>query len=494
MGELLPIWRSATPGARATGSREETLARVRGSFRAYAARVARWRKTRRYYLQELIRRYRFYIEPGASVLEIGVGTGDLLASLGAKRAVGIDISPEMLQVAAAAHPELQLRELDAETTANLGEPFDYVILSDLTVHLHDVAAVFRNLHQYCHRRTRVVINYHSRVWQPAFEALRLLGLHHAHERTNWLTTEDLTNLLQLSDFEVVKSDVSTLLPAPVPLVAMFANRVAPHLPVLRKAALVNWLVARPSPRPVPVDELSVSVVVAARNESGNIADIVDRVPAMGRDTELIFVEGGSSDDTYARIQREVAAQRRPDLTVKGLRQSGSGKGDAVREGFSQAKGDVLMILDADATVAPEDLPQFLEVLASEKAEFVNGSRLVYPMDDEAMRFLNMIGNKFFARIFSYLLGQPLKDTLCGTKVFRAGDYARITRGRSYFGDFDPFGDFDLLFGASKLNLKIAEVPVRYRNRSYGETNINRFRDGAMLFRMSWFALRRLKLI
>ena len=393
MGAFSRSWRSATPGAQATGTREETHAHVRGSFRSYAARIARWRKVRRCYLQELIRRYRFYTEPNAAVLEIGVGTGDLLASLDARRAVGIYISPEMLQVAAAAHPELELHELDAESSGDLGEPFVYIILSDLTVHVHDVAAVFRNLHRYCHRRTRLLINCHSRVWQPAFEALRLLGLHHAHERTNWLTTEDLTNLLWLPGFEVVKSDVSTLLPAPVPVAATFANRVAPRLPLLGKAALVNWIVARPSPRPVPVEELSVSVVVAARNESGNIADIVDRVPAMGRDTELIFVEGGSSDDTYARIEREVAAQRRSDLTVKGLRQVGTGKGDAVRRGLSQAKGDIFMILDADATVSPEDLPQFLEVLASEKAEFVNGSRLVYPMDDKAKRFLNVIGNK-----------------------------------------------------------------------------------------------------
>jgi SAM-dependent methyltransferase len=485
--------RSATSGSQAPKSRDDTHARVRGSFRAYAAQIARRRKTRRSYVEELIRRYRFYTEPEASVLEIGVGTGDLLASLRAKRAVGIDISSDMLAVAAAAHPELELHELDAESPADLGEPFDYIILSDLTVHLHDVAAVFRNLHRYCHRRTRLLINYHSRVWQPALEVLRLLGLHHAHARTNWLTTEDLTGLLWLSGFEVVKTDVSTLLPAPVPG-ARLVNRVAPRLPLVGKTALVNWIVARPVSRPVSAGELSVSVVVAARNESGNIANIVDSVPAMGRHTELIFVEGGSSDDTYARIEREIVQQRRSDLTVTGLRQTGTGKGDAVRAGFEQANGDVLMILDADATVSPADLPQFLEAIAGEKAEFVNGSRLVYPRDDEAMRFLNVIGNKLFARIFSYLLDQPLKDTLCGTKVFRASDYARIARGRSYFGDFDPFGDFDLLFGASKLNLKIAEIPVRYGNRTYGETNINRFRDGAMLFRMSWFALRRVKLI
>ncbi|MDP2724847.1 MAG: glycosyltransferase family 2 protein [Syntrophales bacterium] len=177
-----------------------------------------------------------------------------------------------------------------------------------------------------------------------------------------------------------------------------------------------------------------------------------------------------------------------------LRQSGVGKGDAVRLGFAHAKGDILMILDADLTVPPECLPRFYDVLHRGKGEFANGVRLVYPMEKEAMRFLNLMGNKFFSRAFSWLLGQPIKDTLCGTKTLWKSDYDRIVANRSHFGDFDPFGDFDLLFGAAKLNIKIHEVPIRYMERSYGATNIQRWRHGWLLLKMVFFAVRRIKFV
>ena len=236
----------------------------------------------------------------------------------------------------------------------------------------------------------------------------------------------------------------------------------------------------------------VSVVVPARNESGNIAAIFERTPEMGCGTELVFVEGHSTDDTFATIESEMA--RHPERPSQLLRQLGKGKGDAVRLGFSKARGDVLMILDADLTVAPEDLPRFLDALQSGKGEFINGVRLVYPMHKQAMRFFNLLGNKSFSLAFSWLLGQSIKDTLCGTKVLWARDYQRIAAQRAYFGDFDPFGDFDLLFGAAKLNLKIVDMPIRYRERTYGTTNIQRWRHGWLLLQMVAFAGRRIKFV
>jgi glycosyltransferase involved in cell wall biosynthesis len=249
-------------------------------------------------------------------------------------------------------------------------------------------------------------------------------------------------------------------------------------------------VARPVPARVP--EPTVSVIVPARNESGNIKAIFERVPQMGRETELIFVEGHSKDDTYAAIEREIASH--PSTPSLLLRQTGIGKADAVRLGFSKAKGDVLMILDADLTVPPEDLPRFYEALVSGKGEFINGVRLVYPMEKEAMRTLNFLGNKFFSIAFSWLLGQPIKDTLCGTKVLWRKDYEQIAANRSYFGDFDPFGDYDLIFGAAKLNRKIVDLPIRYRERTYGSTNISRWKHGLLLLRMVVFAAQRIKFV
>jgi glycosyltransferase involved in cell wall biosynthesis len=256
-------------------------------------------------------------------------------------------------------------------------------------------------------------------------------------------------------------------------------------------ALSNFVIAR-LPRPAPPPEPIVSIIVPARNEAGNIEAIFERTPPMGRETELIFIEGHSRDDTYAAIEREMAAH--PSTPSLLLRQTGIGKADAVRLGFSKARGNVLMILDADLTVPPEDLPRFYEALVSGKGEFINGVRLVYPMEKEAMRPLNFLGNKIFSLAFSWLLGQPIKDTLCGTKVLWKRAYEKVAANRSYFGDFDPFGDYDLIFGAAKLNLKILDLPIRYRERTYGSTNISRWKHGWLLLRMVAFAARRIKFV
>jgi glycosyltransferase involved in cell wall biosynthesis len=240
---------------------------------------------------------------------------------------------------------------------------------------------------------------------------------------------------------------------------------------------------------------SVSIVIAARNEQGNIAELVRRVPQLAASQELIFVEGGSSDDTWLEIQKAISDYSgNPEQRLIALQQTGKGKGDAVRCGFDVASGEVLMILDADLSVEPEELFKFVQALSDDRCEFANGSRLVYPMDNKAMRFLNILGNKFFAMLFKYLLGQPVGDTLCGTKVLRKSDYERIISNRHELGDFDPFGDFDLLFGASKLGLRIRDVPIHYKERTYGETNISRFSHGLLLIKMCRVAAMKLKFI
>jgi glycosyltransferase involved in cell wall biosynthesis len=255
--------------------------------------------------------------------------------------------------------------------------------------------------------------------------------------------------------------------------------------------MVNIVVARPVFE--AAGKPSVSIVVPARNEAGNISNIVDRIPRMGPDDEIIFVEGNSTDDTWKVIQR-VQRERGAARNIVICQQEGKGKGDAVRKGFSLARKEILMILDADMTVPPEDLPKFYQALATGKGEFINGSRLVYPMEKKAMRFFNILGNKFFAGAFSFVLGQRFKDTLCGTKVLTRGNYAKLAASRSFFGEFDPFGDFDLIFGASRMGLKIIEVPVNYRERVYGDTNISRWRHGAILLVMLAFAARKIKFI
>ncbi len=450
-----------------------------------------WKGQGGYYHRRLAQIYRFLVSPGRRILEVGCGSGDLLAALQPSYGVGVDFSGENLGRACERYPHLHFLAADAHEF-ELHETFDVIILSDTLNELWDVQAVLERLQPLCTPSTRIMLNYYSRLWEYPLKAARSLGLATPNLYQNWLTPEDTTNLLYLSGFEVIRSWDEIIWPLGTPLLEPFFNKFLVKFWPFRHLALTHFTMARPCPRPRTHQPPSVSVLVPARNEAGNVPAIFARVPEMGAGTELVFVEGHSSDDTYAAIEAAIAEHPERDAVL--LRQPGKGKGDAVRHGFAAAKGDILMILDADLTVPPEDLPRFYEALVSGKGDFINGVRLVYPMEKQAMRFFNLLGNKFFSSVFSWLLGQPVKDTLCGTKVLWKSDYNDIVANRSYFGDFDPFGDFDLLFGAAKLNHKIVDLPIRYRERTYGATNIQRWKHGMLLLRMVAFAATRLKFI
>jgi SAM-dependent methyltransferase len=461
-----------------------------------AAEREKWQRRNRAYYRNIERLVRFIVPEGASVLEIGSGLGDLLAALKPAEGVGVDQSPQLVGLAQERHPELRFVVADAETLEApelAGRSFDYVVLSDTVGALADVWAAFRSLRRVCHAGTRVIITYYNFLWEGVLGLGETLGLKMPIPAQNWLGVEDLTNLLELNHFEVIRKGMAQLLPVGIPVIAPLVNRYLAPLPGVRHLALTEFLVARlaGSGEPIRTREYSCSVIVPCKNEQGNIDEIVARTPEMGSGTEIIFVDGNSTDGTIEAIEKHLDAKTRPRMKL--IHQGdGRGKGDAVRKGFAAATGDVLFILDADLTVAPEDLPKFYAAIAEGRGEFINGSRLAYPMEGQAMRFLNMMGNKAFGVALSGILQQRLKDTLCGTKVLLRRDYERIARARGFFGDFDPFGDFDLIFGAAKQNLRIVELPVRYRARRYGETKISRWRNGATLLRMTALAYRKFK--
>ena len=442
----------------------------------------------RSYRRLLAHYYNLLIPADASVLEIGCGSGELLAGVRAARKVGIDLSPVQIAAAQARLPAAEFHVQAGESLELTGR-FDYIIISDTLNFAADVQLLLGRLHEVSHANTRLVFNYYSSLWRPLLAVAGWLGLRSPQPQSSWISTADMRNLLQLSDWQPVFSQVRLLLPVRCLGLEVLLNRFL--APLLGWFCLTIFCAARPV-RPRPPAARTVSVIIPARNEAGNIEAAVRRTPDLGAGTELIFVEGHSKDDTWAEIQRVAAAY--PSRKIKIMQQTGKGKGDAVRLGFAAATGDILMILDADLTMPPEELPKFYEVLAGGHAEFANGVRLVYPMDEQAMQFLNLCANKAFGLIFTWLIGQPLKDTLCGTKVLSRAHYERIAAHRAYFGDFDPFGDFDLLFGAAKLNLKIADVPIRYRERTYGSTNIQRWSHGWLLLRMVLFAARKLKFV
>jgi ubiquinone/menaquinone biosynthesis C-methylase UbiE len=477
-------------------------------FDEFASRLDRWRQRNLYYYQDLEELHQFLIPANAKVLDIGCGTGDLLAATKPEIGVGIDLSEKVVAIAQQKYPDLQFYSLDVEkiTPEQIGiQHFDYIILSGVMGYLSDIQTVLEKLQVFCSPHTRIILSFHNYLWEPLLWFAEKIGQRRPQPLQNWLAVPDILNFLEITGYIPVKQSKRFLFPKNIPILSKLINQFICHLPIIEQLCLTHYVIARkqfcePSDHPsspnILQDSLpSVSIVVPTRNESGNIKSIFARIPALGKHTEIIFVEGNSTDNTWYTIQSELAEQQpNSQFSYKTLQQSGKGKGDAVRLGFAHATGDVLMILDADLTVAPEALPQFLEVIASGHGEFINGSRLVYPRSDVAMPWLNTLANKFFASLFSFLLNQRLKDTLCGTKVLWRSDYERIVEQRHYFGDFDPFGDFDLLFGAAKLNLHIVEVPIRYQPRIYGTSNIAHVREGIVLLKMCLYAARKIRFL
>ncbi len=469
-------------------------------FDGLASERARWKQLNRYYYQQLEELCRARLLPGQRVLELGCGTGELLAALQPAQGVGVDLSAGMLRAAQQKFPQLRLVQADAEDLP-LAEQFDSIVLSDLVGHLEDIQAALTRLRRACHADTRVLLTYYNFLWEPVLRLGERMGRKMPVPQQNWLSDQDLLNLLRLSGYEVEEAGHAVLLPVNIPGVSRLANRLLAGRRGWGHLGLVHYYVARARPLP-PLQPLRCSVIVPCRNEVGNIEDCVQRMPHLGAHTEIVFVDGASTDGTREKILEQIERYKGekdirlidqvPGGAAAGTKMLPQGKGDAVRQGFAAAAGDILMILDADLTVPPEELPKFVEPLARGQADFVNGTRLVYPLENEAMPALNFLGNKLFSLLFTWLLGQPIRDTLCGTKALRKADYERVAAGRDYFGDFDPFGDFDLLFGAARLGLQIAEVPVRYRRRVAGLSKVRVVSHGWLLVRMSLIAFRQLK--
>ncbi len=468
---------------------------LRRHFNWVAQTDERARRFQAGFHRQLIKLYRFHIAEGSRVLEWGCGAGELLRSLRPSHGVGIDISDAMIARAQAEKDTAMCEYREGNVlTLSVAETFDHIIMDYLTGYLPDIQTALEKVrNSSAHARTRLHITSLNTLWRLPLRWAQCFGFVVKQPPSNWLSSQDLINLLELSGWEVLRSQTEQLIPWDIPVISAFFNRFLVKLPFFRHFGISLHLIARPKMSLALKESPSCSVVVPARNEAGNISAALERIPHLGLQTEIIFVEGNSKDDTWGTIQRELSKYQGPHR-VKAVKQPGKGKWDAVRTGFEHASGEVLVIQDADLTAPPEDLEKFYEAIVSGAAEFANGSRLVYPMESEAMKFLNLMGNKTFAIALSFVLGQPVKDSLCGTKMILRSDYNRLIKRIEVWGDFDPFGDYNLLFGASLLDLKIRDIPVRYKDRTYGETNISRFSHGWMLIKMIVFGLCRLKFI
>jgi SAM-dependent methyltransferase len=468
--------------------------RVRSSNKSNEENLETWRKRNLYYYKDLEELYRFWVEPMATVLEVGSGTGYLLQAVQPKSGLGIDVNDSAIEHSEARFPHLKFQVADIETFQTKTS-YDYILLANTISYLHNIQQALQNTRELCHADSRVVLTFHNPAWEPILHFATLIRQRIALPPLNWLNFEDVNNLLSLEGFEIISSGKRCLVPKQIPLLSWLFNRVLAPLPVINGLCLTEYAIARPIPNfsNAAVETKTCSVIIPVRNEAGNIENCIAQLPRMGKHTEVIFIEGNSSDNSWEEIQR-VQARYGNEWDIKICQQPGKGKGDAVRTGFEMASGDVLIILDSDLTVRPKDLPAFFQEIASGRCEMANGCRMVYPVSAEAMPWLNRMANRFFAWLLSFLLNTKIKDSLCGTKAISRSHYLKLAANRSYFGNFDPFGDFDLLFGAAKLGLKIKDIPVRYVPRVYGSSNIQHYKEGITLLKMCLYAAKKIRFV
>ncbi len=440
-----------------------------------------------------------FIPPNSRILEIGCGNGQLIAALKPSYGFGIDISKGMIEGAKNKYNSINFLEADIEDPnclKNINEVFDFIIISDTIGYFDDIEKTLSSLHKLCNSDTRVIIAYYSPFWEPILNIAAFFKFKMPELPKALLSETDISSFLKSANYDTVKKQKKIIFPFRFIGLGRIINRYISCLPIFSFFSIRQYVIAR-SLEGIKKDlPTSASVIIPCRNEKGNIRNALERLPMFTKDIEIIFVEGHSIDETWNEVQEVIKDKKyiKKGFQLKALQQKGVGKADAVFEAFSVASKDVLIILDGDLTVAPEDITKFWKKISSGEAEYINGSRLIYPMENEAMRFLNYIANKFFSILFTWLLGQRYTDTLCGTKVIRKKHYEQACIRNKEFGDFDPFGDFFIIFGASRLNLKMLEVPIRYKAREYGETQISRFSHGFLLIKMVIFAFFKLKAI
>jgi SAM-dependent methyltransferase len=467
------------------------------NLRTFYNKIAKNRKKyyyrNRFYHRSILKYFSMCIPKGSTVLELGCGTGDLIGQLHPSTGVGVDISDSMISIGQQKYPSIQFVCENAEAFET-DMVFDYIIFSGIVGSVDNIQILLEKAMKWSSTDTRIFIDFYNPLWHPIIKLGEKIGLKMPELTKNWLSVDDLENFLYISGYQVIKRKYLMVFPKYIPVITYILNKIIGNLPIIRRLSLNNIVIARPA-NPLPEPETKkCSVVITCRDEEGNIEGLVTRMPRMGLNTEIIFVEGHSRDNTVAVIEEMI--RKYPEKDIKMLKQKGIGQGDAFRYGFDEANGDFVIWLEADLTTPPEEAIHFWNAYINNQGEYVNGSRFIYKMERSAMPLFNFLGNRFFGILFTTLLKQRFTDTLCGFKAISKKNYIKIRKQIDFFGDFDPFGDFELIFGAIKNNLKVAEIPVHYHPRQYGESKaygqsfFSFMKHAWLLIRMSYIAFKK----
>jgi len=446
-----------------------------------------WILNNQYYYRQLLRTLKFIIPEQSRIMHIRCSIGYVLDQLKPSYGLGVDESEKQIEHAREKFPEIKFMKDEIEDV-QVEDKFDYVVVSSVE-DIVDIKSMMMSIKKNCNSSTRIILYHYNFLWYPLVKLAEKFNMKLPQKMHNWIASNDLVNILNLCDIETIYHKRIILFPFNIPGISFILNRFIARLPLFSLLTMTRVLVARL--KPPEVNNYSVSVIVPCRNEAGNIEEAVTRIPQMGSHTEIIFGDDKSTDGTRDKVMEMI--KKFPEKDIKLVNSPGISKSENVWKCFEKASGDVLMILDADLTVVPEELPYFYEAISTGKGEFINGSRMVYPMHKDAMRFFNIVGNKFFGLAFSYILDFSIKDTLCGTKVLKKSDYEKIKKIRGCWGIKDRWGDYELIFGSVKNHLKVVDLPVHYTERIYGETKMKgRIRNGLIMLSMCRAALFKIK--
>lgn len=469
---------------------EENHQAIVAHYERYCETKHEWLENNAYFYEEYERLLKFIVEPGKRVLVLRSQTGFLLNAVQPERGLGIELNIEASALAAEKYPHLEFASY-SDGLPNCAEKFDYII-HERVGEIVDLQALLLKISQNCLPHTRVVLIDYNKLWEPIVNVAERFQIKMPTPQQNWLSRNDVATILEHSNYQLLKTFPAVLVPKYLPILSTFCNRVLAKLPLIENLSMLSVYVCRPLCDPTSRKKLKVSVIIPCKNEEKNILPAVLRIPSMGAGTEIIFCDDKSDDNTRTEIKEAIKSY--PEKNIVLVDGPGKGKAKNVWTGFEAATGDILMILDADLTVMPEQLPKFFDAITQGKGEFINGSRLVYPMAKGAMNFHNMLGNKFFGALFSFLLRQRIKDTLCGTKVLWRRDWIRMKPSIGTWGVEDHWGDYDLLFGAAKMNLRIIDLPIHYRERLHGYSKMVRvFQNGIRMLTLSCMAFKKLRI-
>ena len=370
---------------------------------------------------------------------------------------------------------LDLNDSKLTSLSTINKKYQRIILTDVVENYDDVFALLNIVSNLLTIDGKLIISSINTKYLILSRTLEFLKLKDSNENTSYIHVKKIRNITSGVGLEYQKFYTKQLFPFSFFYVGNVINKIMEIISFQLNLGIKTYIIFRPAI--ITNSKNSKSIIIPAKNEEGNLVELVSRIPKF-ENTEIIFSYGKSKDNTL-KVMKQIT-QSNKLFKFKLVKQTKNGKANAVWEALNVVENDLIAILDADISVDPETLSDFFDIIEKNNADFVNGTRLIYDMEKNSMRFLNRIGNRFFQFFISKIIKEALTDSLCGTKVFKKSYLNDLYFWQNIFGKKDPFGDFDLIFAAAYSGQKIVEMPIVYRERKYGTTQIARFKDGFKL--------------